>query len=453
MTERLKKSRVFLLPVLLSLALLGVMAWGITQNQKAVSYERHLSGLYTKSFDELVLNMGALETDLSKMMVAASPRQYTLLLSDIWHTTGQSTSVLGQIPTSYGDYSELNRFLVQAGDYCQQLTKQVTRGLPLTQQDMQQIASMQGCAAKLTAKLREAQEGQTPAFVALAAAGDYYGGEDANTTLSFSETETEDKYPTLIYDGPFSDSTEQVQAKGLGSEQYDENSAMAKAKEYLGDELASELTRIEDENGRIPAFGYTGKTKDNLELTIFITKQGGKCLWMSINPENTLQDVPSPDAATLKTISDTGRAYLEAKGFGKFEPTYAQYYNGYVVINYAALQNDIILYNDLIKVWIDQNSFRVTGLDTRGYLYCHVTRNIPAPEITPEEAQMEISESLEVKSVKLVVIPLNTQDERLCYEFKCNFGGDEYIVYVNAVSGMEEQIFKIINSESGQLVL
>lgn len=453
MNERVKKSRAFILPIVLTVALLGALAWGILQSRKALSYERYLSGLYTKSYDELVVNMGALETNFSKMMVAASPRQYTLLLSDIWHTTGQSTSVLGQIPTSYGDYSELNRFLVQAGDYSRQLTKQVTRGLPLTEQDMQQIASMQGCAAKLTQQLRAAQDGELPEFVALAAAGDYYGGEQANTTLSFSESEPEDKYPALIYDGPFSDSTEQTEPKALSSETFDENSAMARAKEFLGSELSGELSRIEDENGRIPAYGYSGKTKDNLELTIFMTKQGGKCLWMSLNPAQPLKDVPPPDAQTMKKLSESGTAYLQAKGFGKCEATYAQYYNGYVVINFAALQDGVLLYNDLIKVWIDQNSYRITGIETRGYLFCHVTRNIPKAEITPEEAQMEISESLEVKSVKLAVIPLNPQDERLCYEFKCNFGGDEYIIYVNAVSGMEEQIFKIINSEDGQLVL
>jgi hypothetical protein len=53
----------------------------------------------------------------------------------------------------------------------------------------------------------------------------------------------------------------------------------------------------------------------------------------------------------------------------------------------------------------------------------------------------------------MALIPKTINDERLCYEFKCTFMDESYIVYVNAVNGSEEQVYKIIDSDKGQLVV
>ena len=58
-----------------------------------------------------------------------------------------------------------------------------------------------------------------------------------------------------------------------------------------------------------------------------------------------------------------------------------------------------------------------------------------------------------MESRKLALIPITSICEKLCYEFKGTYAGESYIVYVNALTGEEEQIFKIINTEDGQLVI
>ena len=58
-----------------------------------------------------------------------------------------------------------------------------------------------------------------------------------------------------------------------------------------------------------------------------------------------------------------------------------------------------------------------------------------------------------MQSVRLALIPLSLTDERLCYEFKCTYGGDSFILYLSALTGEEEEVFQIIDSENGQLVL
>ena len=66
----------------------------------------------------------------------------------------------------------------------------------------------------------------------------------------------------------------------------------------------------------------------------------------------------------------------------------------------------------------------------------------------------EIGDSLlDAESIDLAkqLIPITVETERLCYEFKGRCGEDEYIVYIDAQTGAEQQIFVIINTENGQL--
>ena len=55
---------------------------------------------------------------------------------------------------------------------------------------------------------------------------------------------------------------------------------------------------------------------------------------------------------------------------------------------------------------------------------------------------------------RLAVIPTPGLDELLCYEFLCKGDGeDQVLVYVNAATGMEEQIFLRLQGDGGVLVI
>jgi germination protein YpeB len=135
------------------------------------------------------------------------------------------------------------------------------------------------------------------------------------------------------------------------------------------------------------------------------------------------------------------------------EANYAQYYGGTALINFAYVQNDAIVYNDLIKVWIDRETLGIVGADARNYLFSHVERDIPTPTLSKEEAEAKVSVNLDIMDRQLALIPVTPTKERLCYEFKGKCDGDEYIVYIDAETGEEQQIFVIINTENGQLTL
>ena len=123
------------------------------------------------------------------------------------------------------------------------------------------------------------------------------------------------------------------------------------------------------------------------------------------------------------------------------------------MLNCASTKDNVILYGDLVKVYIERASSRVCGIDANNYLFSHGERTLQAPALTQEEAQDRVSEALQIQSVRLALIPKTPNVEILCYEFKGSCGGTSFIVYVNALTGAEEEVYEIINSDEGELVV
>ena len=83
---------------------------------------------------------------------------------------------------------------------------------------------------------------------------------------------------------------------------------------------------------------------------------------------------------------------------------------------------------------------------------CHKdVRELPEAKITLEEARSKVNQRLEVSSSGLAVIPTELGTEVLCYEFKGNTADNDFIVYINAETGEEQDILMIINTPEGTL--
>ena len=84
----------------------------------------------------------------------------------------------------------------------------------------------------------------------------------------------------------------------------------------------------------------------------------------------------------------------------------------------------------------------------------HHDRKQPSPALTEQQAASKVSERLSIQKAGLAVIPTASMEEVLCYEFLCaGSNGEEVLVYINASTGMEEQIFIIVHDDSGTLVV
>ena len=64
-----------------------------------------------------------------------------------------------------------------------------------------------------------------------------------------------------------------------------------------------------------------------------------------------------------------------------------------------------------------------------------------------------MNKNLQISSEGFAIIPTEFKTEILCYEFKGNVDGKDFLVYINAENGREEDILIITNTPNGTLTM
>ena len=91
------------------------------------------------------------------------------------------------------------------------------------------------------------------------------------------------------------------------------------------------------------------------------------------------------------------------------------------------------------------------GIETTGYLNNHETRDTSKVSITTEQDKKDLNKNLDIQSESLAIIPTEWQSEILCWEFKGKIDDTDFLVYINADTGKEEDILVIVNTPNGTL--
>ena len=91
-------------------------------------------------------------------------------------------------------------------------------------------------------------------------------------------------------------------------------------------------------------------------------------------------------------------------------------------------------------------------LESSGYLTNHTDRAFETPAIPTADAAKALSPKLEIRETALALIPTKGGGETRCYEFVCTAeDGQEILVYINAVTGAEEDVLILLKSDGGAL--
>ncbi|MBR3135459.1 MAG: germination protein YpeB [Clostridia bacterium] len=394
-----------------------------------------IENLYRRIDDDL----NDVDVSLSKLSAASSPRQSVLLLGDVWRATGSAGAAMGLLPLSHADSCDMSQFVTRCGDYAHALMGRVLQGRTLTEEDRKQLGDMRAACAQIRQVAGEAIQ-----------SGDYVAADNVDAGC-YEQSQSEaaiSEYPTLIYDGPFSESAENRPPQGEIGERITAQQAAERARRLFSDGTVADTVYVP---GALPVYELSVQSPSRGQVSLSLTEQGGELLSFMGAPTGDKNDPPS-DQESLQ-LKETALSFLQELGIEDPAAAYAQYYQGAAVLNFAPRQAGVILYSDLVKVYMDRETGEVMGLDARNYRLNHRQRALPRPKLTEEQAGAYVSGELKVEHTDLALIPLTQQTEVLCYEFKATKDGTFYIVYINALTGEEEQIFEVINSEEGDLVV
>jgi hypothetical protein len=430
-----KKIWLFGLPAILMIGLAVMTVTFFKQRETIAAQQRVIDAQTESAYRALSNDLSDLSVALSKLEAAGTPARLSKSFADIRRLSADAVRALSFLPVSQANEGELMQFLTRTGDFAETLMDRVLSGQMLSEDQLGSLSDLRACCASLS----EAYDGdcRDGRFPQPKEDGFYAEQDEENIT----------NYPSLLYDGPFSESSEQAEPLGLPEETVDEARAAELAAALFPDRTLKLDGRTES---AIATFDFSADDGGS-ELCVSITERGGLLLYFMGTPAGTKNDPPSDEES--ERLHGAASAYLSEHGFGTMEPSYAQYYAGTVVLNYAAVQSGVILYADLVKVYVDRDTGAVIGLDATNYRFHHRERDFSDPILTEEDAISRLSDALTLEHTALALIPKSNTREVLCYECKCTCGETFFIVYINAQSGAEEEIFEVINSEEGDLTV
>lgn len=414
-----------------------------------------MGNTFQQSFYELVEQVEELQVLLGKSLVSTSPKQNILLLTDVWSHANTAQAELNKLPLAAQTVYDVAKFLSQTGDFAHVMARQNADGKVLTAEERQTLSELRQHAIRIAETLHDVESEVLAGRVnwvdlvkntrqSLREEGDR---EKPDVNIDDIRSEMS-KVPVLIYDGPFSDHISEREPQGLQGEEVPKEAARDKVKNIIDGNTdnvsVSEGTSV---NGRIPSYNFQVETGEGV-YSVDISKKGGSLVSL-LNNKDVYSTKISMDEAVKKA-----RDYLASNDYPNMEPTFSEIKDNIAYISFAYEKDDILYYPDIINVQLAMDNGQVLAVEALGYLMSHKSREVKEAEISEEEARELASSTLEeIESVRLAVIPTSSLREVFTYELRGKVGEEIYIIYINAETGNEEQILKVIMGDTGTFAL
>ncbi len=406
--------------------------------------DRDIESFYQSAYYGLVGNFVDIENDLAKARVITDNKLLRQNLMKIDVNCNLASQNLQVFYANNDGMSNLMNFINQLGDYCGYLIKELEKGKSLTISQTENLNKMWGVSkeyGKLLNSLQDyAKDGTTLARL-LGENNEQF--EDILSNIGNGSIE----YPSLIYDGPFSDGILNREAKGIVGEEISADQGKALVEKYLVGYDIENIEYAQDSVNRIESYLYAVKLKGGRQCSVQIAKKGGLLLLMDL-----FHEVVEP-SLTIEQCQKVAEQYCESIGLKNMKAVWINNNQSNVYINMCYEQDGIVNYADMVKIKISLDTGEVIGYEGLNYAFNHVTRVYDAPTVSEEQAVLNVSAILDNIECRLVTIPWNVTAEKVAYEIVGELDGEKYFVYIDAYNGDELNVLRMIDSNQGDLLM
>jgi len=409
--------------------------------------------LYNNNFYELVNYVQNVETYLAKSTISTSSTHSAETLTYLWREANLAQTYLANLPIESQELEKTEKFLNQVSDYSYTLSRKNIKGEDLNDEELKNLEELHGYSMDLKNVLNQLgtdleQGSITWKDLKSDANEEFAQAVSSNLDIFGSLEEDFHEYSGLIYDGAFSEHLTSTEPKGLTGDDISEEDAKNKINSVFGRENIKEISSLGvNENSELPSYNFSLKNQKDENITIAITKKGGYIVYFNCNRDVQEEKLSYEDA------NKKGLEFLNNLHVNNMKETYYLNENGIITINYAYLQDNVVMYPDLIKVKIALDNGEILGIETKGYLNNHTERKITQNIISIDEAKKKLNKNLNIQSEGMAIIPTEYKTEILCYEFKGKVDDNEFLVYINAQTGDEEDILIVYNTPNGVLTM
>lgn len=415
------------------LALAVLFTAGSSAKSLVREEENKRTAFYQKALYEACEEMAALQTALKKLSVTGSKAMETEYLSKISGYADSVQNSLSALPIGVNHAAGAMKFVNQTGDFAMIALKRLSKGGALTEEDRKMVQTLTETSTQMCLSLRELAEAFSMGRLKMEA------DAGAVSTELDNLINPKEEYPTLLYDGPFSDSLLDRRMKGLGETEVTMEEAKRSLSEFLETD-ESKIRFLQETAGDETT--YVFEIKEN-NAQAAVTRRGGKVLYvlseLSEREENT----------DIDKCIETAKQFVLKKGFGETHASYFRKSYGIITVNLAPVEKGIILYPDLIKIEVDMQTDRVVGLEATNYYMNHDERALP--DISRLEIPEPDYEFMTVVSVRPALIPIDAS-EKMTYEIHVKDDNNEYLIYQDTETGDEIMLYEVVHTADGIVV-
>ena len=444
------KTRMLIGTIIIAIILIGCLIYKINQNEE--NYASQKSNTYNMSLYQLTEHVQNVENFLAKSTISSSSEAGAESLTHVWKEADTAVSYLSQIPLNVEQLYKTAKFLNQVSEYSYSLSRKNIYKEELSQEDLDNLKMLHKYSVELKESLEDMEEKISIGELTWENIQKNEGTEYTRQVDNIEDTSFIDidknfnEFEGLIYDGAFSEHIQSQDKKGLPDTEISEDDAENVVKEILGDDIET-INRKGKVEGDIEVYQFEVTQKNKETANISISIKGGKLVLLNKDREVIEEKITRDEANQL------GKDFLTKINYPNMQETYFQTQENIITINYVYKQGDILVYPDLIKVKIALDNGEILGIESTGYLNSHTERTDVTPKITKEEAKAKLNKNLNIQAENLSIIPTEWKTEILCYEFKGKIDETEFLVYINAENGREENILVIIETPGGILTM
>ncbi len=362
------------------------------------------------------------------------------LLTEILVDSALMENALERIPVDNATSTDISSFVNKTGSYARRLLNKLAKGQSLSSTEMNTVSYLYEINARVYNELNNLAMNMTESEFR-----DFFGGKDCEMKNKFGEIgRGTHEEPKDAVDAPFSG------AGNVGENKLNTLEEVTSAK-------AEELAKNYFNSYHVVSTQYTGETmaqgstfynfvmmdENDVEIFAQISKNGGKLAFFDT------YEPCSQKNFDLETCDSLAKEFLAGLGYENVEAVWLSDAGMVADLTYVSVDNGVRAYPDTIRIRVCEQKGRVIGMDATRYLFNYeADRNLTAG-ISEGEALASLGGALKPYDANLALVPVDGE-EILVYEFACAYGEDEYIVYIDANSGEEVEVFCIRNSAMGR---
>lgn len=404
---------------------------------------------YNKAMYDFVANINNVENELLKFKISTNDTYTMTTLASIFAKSNSAKANLDNLPFSANSISNVSRFLSQLSDFSYSLMRENLNGETIEKykDNINTLYTKISELSKVTDEIYTSLNSGKIKWDELEKIGDEKIKE-ANAESEISNVEYIDKtfteYEGIIYDGAFSNHILTMEPAFLTGKILTEDEVL----EILKNKINIESIEYKSEqSGKIPLYEYEVKMKESdTTKTILATKQDGRIYQMISDRKVESENIEIDEAKKY------AKEFLSKLGIDNIIPTYYLKSDNMVTISFAAYENEIVMYPDLIKVKVALDNGEIMTIEANGYIYNHRER-VVMPQKTIKEAREKIKKDIKIENERLCIIPTDSKSEVLVYEFEGTVDEKRFLIYINADTLVQEKIYILLDTPGGTLAM